>query len=329
MRLATNSTLAARLRETSAGEPIEEGLLAVLDQLAVAGKRISREVARAALTGGLGTSGNKNPTGDSQKKLDVVADEICFDALAESDSVAAMVGEERDEPALLPHSEESPYVVYIDPLDGSTNTDINGSLGTIFGIYRRRASASAGNEFLRRGSDQIAAGYILYGTSTMFVYTAGRGVEGFTLDRDSDEFVLSHPDIRCPRQGKTYSANLSRYSEWELGIRRLSDALNAADPTHHRSYSLRYTGALVADFHRCLLEGGFYFYPADRSYPRGKLRLLYECAPLAFIIEQAGGAASTGNGRVLDIEAYSIHQQSPLVIGSAEDVARYEEQIDK
>ena len=329
MQLATNSTLAARLRETSDGEPIEAGLLAVLDQLAVAGKRISREVARAALTGGLGTSGNENPTGDSQKKLDVVADEICFDALAESGSVAAMVGEERDEPAWLPHSEEGSYVVYIDPLDGSSNTDINGSLGTIFGVYRRPAQSTAGNEFLRRGSDQIAAGYILYGTSTMFVYTTGRGVEGFTLDRDSDELVLSHPDIRCPRQGKTYSANLSRYSEWELGIRRLSDALNAADPTHHRSYSLRYTGALVADFHRCLLEGGFYFYPADRSYSRGKLRLLYECAPLAFIIEQAGGAASTGTGRVLDIEADSIHQQSPLVIGSAEDVARYEEQIDK
>ena len=238
-----------------------------------------------------------------------------------------MVGEERDEPAWMPHSQDAPYVVYIDPLDGSSNTDINGSLGTIFGVYRRRVGADPGVEFLRRGRDQVAAGYILYGTSTMFVYTTGRTVNGFTLDRDSDDFVLSHPDIQCPRHGKTYSANLSRYSEWEQGIRRLSDALNASDPTHHRSYSLRYTGALVADFHRCLLEGGFYFYPADRSYPNGKLRLLYECAPLAFLIEQAGGAAGTGAGRVLDVAACSIHQQSPLVIGSAEEVARYEKQV--
>ncbi len=326
MAVATSSLSTTLRGEASGHHPIEEGLLKLLEQLALAGKLISCEVARVALTGGLGATGDKNPTGDSQKKLDVIADKICFDALAETGSVAAMIGEERDEPARLPHSEDGPYVVYIDPLDGSSNTDINGSLGTVFGIYRRRAGSTADNEFLRRGSEQIAAGYILYGTSTMFVYTAGGGVEGFTLDRDSDEFVLSHPDMLCPRRGNTYSANLGHYSEWERGIRRLSDALNAADPTHHRSYSLRYTGALVADFHRCLLEGGFYFYPADRSYTQGKLRLLYECAPLALIIEQAGGAASTGTGRVLDIEARSIHQQSPLVIGSAEDVARYEEQ---
>ena len=328
MAVATSSLSTRLCGEASGHHPIEEGLLELLEQLALAGELISREVARAALTGGLGTTRDKNPSGDSQKKLDVIADEICLRVLSECRFVAAIVGEEHDEPVLAPDGKNGPYVVYIDPLDGSSNTDINGSLGTIFGIYRRRAGSTADNEFLRRGSEQIAAGYILYGTSTMFVYSAGRGVQGCTLDRDSDEFVLSHPDMRCPRQGNTYSANLGRYSEWERGIRRLSDALNAADPIHHRSYSLRYTGALVADFHRCLLEGGFYFYPADRSYPEGKLRLLYECAPLALIIEDAGGAAGTGAGRVLDIEARSIHQRSPLVIGSAEDVARYEAQID-
>ena len=329
MAIAVHTTLSTRLREASGPDPIEEGLLAVLEQLASAGKRISREVSRAALSGALGAAGSENPTGDSQKKLDVVADEICFQALAETRRVAAMVGEERDEPAWLPYSEDAPYVVYVDPLDGSSNTDINGSVGTIFGVYRRRSGCDPAAEFLRRGRDQVAAGYILYATSTMFVYTSGRGVEGFTLDPDSDEFVLSHPEIQCPRRGHTYSANLAHYSEWEQGIRRLSDALNAADPAHNRAYSLRYTGALVADLHRCLLEGGFYFYPADRRYPEGKLRLLYECAPLAFVIEQAGGAASTGAGRVLDIEARSIHQQSPLVIGSAEDVSRYEEQLNQ
>src|SRR5260370_37800626 len=216
------------------------------------------------------------------------------------------------------------YVLCIDPLDGSSNTDINGAPGTIFGIYEKKSGTEITEQTLRKGSEQIAAGYVMYSTSTVLVYTSGHGVYGFTLDRDLGEFLLSHDNIRCPVRGRYYSANVGRFYEWHSELRAYIEYLTDHDPANKRPYSLRYSGALVADLHRSLVEGGIYFYPADAQHKNGKLRLLYECAPLAFVVDQAGGSASTGVQRILDLKAESIHQQVPFAIGSAADAALYE-----
>ncbi len=299
----------------------------LLVQIGLAAKIIAREVGRAALVGKLGLVGEKNATGDAQKKLDVFANATVVEAFAETGLVAGLLSEELEQVQEIASGTAAKYLMCIDPLDGSSNTDINGVLGTIFGIYRCSHNVKGGlsAQMLRRGSEQVAAGYIMYGTSTLLVYSCGHGVHGFTLDRDLGEFLLSHANIRCPRRGSYYSANLGHYHEWPAGIRQYVDYVLASDPASGRPYSLRYSGALVADLHRSLLEGGLYFYPEDAKYGRGKLRLLYECAPLAFVVEQAGGRASTGTRSVLDIQADTIHQRVPLVIGGLEEVARYEE----
>jgi fructose-1,6-bisphosphatase I len=302
------------------------GLPPLLTALAGAAKVLARQVRRAALSGGLGYSGDVNVTGDSQKKLDVTANETVLDAVASTGLVAAVVSEELKGAKALSDRAEARYVLCTDPLDGSSNTDINGSVGTIFGIYPRSGGGAAdeARDLLRSGSEQIAAGYVMYGPGTILVYTSGDGVFGFTLDEDSGEFVLTHDRIRCPSRGHYYSANLGHLKEWHPGIRKCIEHLTENDPATGRPYSLRYVGALVADLHRSLIEGGFYFYPADHGHTNGKLRLLYECAPLALVAEQAGGRASTGTQRILDVRAGSIHQRVPLVIGSALDVELYE-----
>lgn len=298
----------------------------LLNQMAFAAKILSREISRAALVGKLGLVGEKNPTGDSQKKLDVYTNEVIIQAFADTKLVAAVAAEELEDIKCVPGADDADYVLSIDPLDGSSNTDINGALGTIFGIHPRKKGPSHDiqEDFRRKGSEQVVAGYVMYSTSTVLVYTIGHGVHGFTLDRDLGEFLLSHENIQCPRQGKTYSANLANSPVWHPNIHKFVDYLTERDPATHRPYSLRYTGALVADLHRCLLEGGIYFYPADPAHKDGKLRLMYECAPLGFIVEQAGGRASTGTQPIMDVEADSIHQRMPFVIGSADDVALYE-----
>jgi len=328
VKVATQTTLETHLAAQIQGaSELGSDLAAVLGALALAGEKLSRQIGRAALSGEVGLSGEQNSTGDCQKKLDVLGDEIFLDFLSESGLVAAVAGEELEQAVWLNRDPAAQLIVCTDPVDGSSNTDINGSLGTIFGIYPRKGSGTDDElEFRRRGSEQIAAGYIMYSTSTMFVYAAAHGVHGFTFDQDLGEFVLSHPGLQCPAEGRTYSANLARYSEWDSSIRKLADRINSSDSGTDRPYSLRYTGALVADFHRCLLEGGFYFYPADAKHPNGKLRLLYECAPLAFVMEQAGGRATTGTERVLDVLAADIHQQVPLVIGGADDVSLFDKQ---
>ncbi|MBI3328921.1 MAG: class 1 fructose-bisphosphatase [Nitrospinae bacterium] len=301
-------------------------VLTVLTQVAFAAKIISREMRRAALVGKLGLVGEKNPTGDAQKKLDVFGNETIVGAFAETGLVAAIVSEELDEAKHIVGGRDAKYVLCVDPLDGSSNTDINGPVGTIFGIYRRVTTGphETARDLLRKGSEQVAAGYAMYGPSTILVYTCGDGVTGFTLDLDLGEFLLSHENIRCPPQGHYYSANLGHYHEWHPNIQQFVEYVTGHDPATHRPYSLRYTGALVADVHRSLLEGGLYFYPPDMEHKEGKLRYLYECAPLALVVEQAGGQASTGTQRILDMRAESIHQRVPLVLGSTEDVARYE-----
>jgi fructose-1,6-bisphosphatase I len=292
--------------------------------MAYASKIIGREVGRAALVGKLGLMGERNATGDSQKKLDVFGSETVLDAFSSNGLVYAMVSEEIDELMTLTGGESSDYVVCCDPVDGSSNTDINGSLGTIFGFWRRLPHESLAENVLRRGSDQILAGYVMYSTSTLLVYATKHGVNGFTLDRELGEFLLSHENIRCPARGRYYSANLGHSHEWPVGVRNYLQWVTAEDKETNRPYSLRYTGALVADLHRSLVEGGLYFYPPDPSHTDGKLRLLYECAPLGYVVERAGGRASTGAENILDIKAKTIHQRCPLVIGSAEDVEEYE-----
>jgi fructose-1,6-bisphosphatase I len=302
----------------------------ILAQIAFSAKILSREIGRAALIGRLGLVGERNPTGDVQKKLDVFCNDTVIDAFADTGLVAAIASEEEEDVRFLSCPTDARFILCMDPLDGSSNTDINGAVGTIFGIYEREgiADEDVEREFLRKGKEQIAAGYIMYGPSTILVYTFGHGVHGFTLDRDIGNFILSHENIRCPERGRTYSANMARYQEWDQNIRKLIAYLSERDPSTNRPYSLRYTGALVADFHRCLMEGGFYFYLADEGYPEGKLRLLYECAPLAFIMEHAGGRSSTGKERILNIQVESIHQRVPLIIGSAEDVKLFERFFD-
>ena len=295
------------------------GVVDLLDRFAEAGRRIAREVRRAALSGKTGYAGGTNITGDRQKKLDVVGNDIVLEALEASRLVAAIVSEE-DEKPVVTQSPDAPFVVCTDPIDGSSNTDVDGPLGTIFSIAPRPASAG-----LPQGKDLVAAGYVLYGPSTLMAVAAqGVAARAFTLDEDRGTWVESHPRLACPERGRTFSANLGRQREWHPHLRAYLDWLTASDKAGGRPYSLRYIGALVADLHRCLIEGGIYFYPGDPKNPDGKLRLLYECAPLAFLTESAGGRASDGARRVLEVEATTAHQRCPLVIGSAGDVALYE-----
>ncbi|MEO0375650.1 Fructose-1,6-bisphosphatase class 1 [Acaryochloris thomasi RCC1774] len=305
-------------------QPIEISIL--LTQMGFAAKVLSREISRAALVGRLGLVGEKNATGDAQKKLDVFSNQVVVEAFSDIGLVAAIASEELDQVQLIECGQDAQYILCTDPLDGSSNIDTGSAVGTIFGIYRRSSTGYCSTEAdaLQPGTELVAAGYVLYGTSTMLVYTTGDQVDGFTLDPTLGEFLLSHENIRCPDQGKTYSANLSYYQEWHPHLQKLVDYLGDHKSTSHAAHTLRYSGALVADVHRCLLEGGLYFYPSTEEQPLGKLRLLYECAPLAFVVEQAGGLATSGTERIMDIEVTSIHQRSPLAIGSAAAVKLYE-----
>jgi fructose-1,6-bisphosphatase I len=289
-------------------------------------KILTREIRRAALVGRLGLVGEQNPSGDAQKKLDVYSNQVVVDRFADSGLVAAIVSEELDELRTTSCSDEAEYLLCVDPLDGSSNTDINGAVGTIFSFYRRGMSGTCVDceGELRETAELVAAGYVLYGPSTVLVYSMGGAVDAFTLDDDVGEFLLSREKVRCPDRGSYYSANLGRYHGWDPNVRAYVDYVIEPDPASGRPYSLRYSGALAADLHRSLLEGGIYLYPADADHPDGKLRLLYECAPLAFVVEAAGGRASTGRGRVLDLRIKSLHQRAPLAIGSRDEVALFE-----
>ena len=297
----------------------------LLDQVAFAGKTLARELGRAALVGRLGLVGERNATGDAQKKLDVFANQVMIDAFSDVGLIASIVSEELDEIREIECTKAAAYILCTDPLDGSSNIDTNAPVGTIFGFYRRSATGPChALQELQSGLEMAAAGYILFGPSTILVYTRGQGVHGFTLDVGVGEFLLSNESIRCPDRGALVAADLGRYPEWEAPVRKFADALLRGGAKGARRASVRHTGAFVADLHRILLEGGLYFYPPNAEHPLGKLRLLYECAPLALVAEQAGGRASTGRKRILDLRPESPHQQVPLVIGSRENVDEYE-----
>jgi len=311
-----------RLHPEATGE-----LSNLLYDLCLAAKIISRQVRRAGLTDILGESGTINVQGEVQQKLDLFANETVRHSVEHTGRVCVVASEEDEQPIPIQVREDrrgGKYVLLYDPLDGSTNIGVNVSIGTIFSIHRRSATKKGPGSLadcLQKGRAQIAAGYILYGSSTMLVYTTGQGVHGFTLDPTIGEFLLSHPDIRSPDVGTYYSVNESHWNKWAPGIQRVVSAFKNGDVGLVEAKNARYIGSLVADIHRNLMSGGVFLYPADTISPHGKLRLLYEAAPLAFVVEQAGGAAIDGARDILDIKPAELHQRTPLIIGSKRDVA--------
>ncbi len=288
--------------------------------LVLSAKIIARSVTKAGLVDVLGGTGDVNVQGEAVQKLDEIANEVMIYRMINSGAVCALGSEEEDDIIIVPKDKpRGNYVIFFDPLDGSSNIDANVSIGTIFSIYRvEDADAVEDLDLLRKGSEQVAAGYFLYGPSTMMVYSFGHGVHGYTLDPSVGEFLLSHPDILIPQQGKYYSANLGNYSKWD------EQDQNAMDSFNQDGYSLRYVGSLVADFHRTLLYGGLFSYPADKKNVEGKLRLVYEAGPLAFLMEQAGGQALDGNGlRIVDKTPNKVHARTPFIFGSRLDVDKY------
>ncbi len=295
----------------------------LLRDIAIASKIVNREINRAGLANISGSYGSQNNHGEEQQKLDIVANVRFIRALKLGGEVCAIASEE-DEELIDTGNHNGKYVVAIDPLDGSSNIDVNVAVGTIFSIYRRKSpvgSAPTQEDILQRGTEQVAAGYILYGSSTMLVLTSGAGVDGFTYEPSLGEYYLSHPGMRMPQNGKIYSVNESSFAGFPPGVQ---DYIKGC---HELNYSARYIGSFVADFHRNLLKGGIFMYPESAKAPLGKLRLMYECFPLAFIVEQAGGKASNGGMRIMEIQPEKLHQRTPLYIGSSDMVDALEKHL--
>lgn len=328
-------TVTEHLLRTQQATPAATGAFTrMLNELIVAAKIISREVTKAGLVEILGFTGGVNIQGEQVRKLDDYANDMIIKRVQACGEVCAMASEEVADLIEMPRGvRKGNYVLIFDPLDGSSNIDVNVSIGTIFSIFRRVTPGEDDGtleDVLQPGYKQVAAGYFVYGSSTMMVYTAGNGVHGFTLDPSVGEFLLSHENIQIPDRGNIFSVNEGNYRYWDEGVRRYIDLLKDPDAGHPKAYTSRYIGSLVADFHRNLLYGGIFLYPADHKDPRkptGKLRLMCEANPLAMIVEQAGGAASTGTQRILDIVPQEIHQRVPLIIGSKVDVQMAEEFI--
>lgn len=293
----------------------------LLSDIGLAAKVINREVNKAGLVDILGVTDSTNIHGETVKKLDEFANTQLLNALKVSGKCCGIASEEEDDFVVVDNelSKDAKYVVLFDPLDGSSNIDVNVSIGTIFSIYRRVSESGQCqlSDLLQKGAKQVAAGYIIYGSSTMLVYSTGHGVNGFTLDPSIGEFCLSHPDIRIPELATTYSINQGYFQKFEEGLKEYINYCQGNDNHAGKPYSLRYIGSFVADFHRNLINGGIFIYPATNGNPKGKLRLLYECNPLAYIVEQAGGRATTGHDRILDMEPTELHQRAPIYIGSA------------
>jgi fructose-1,6-bisphosphatase I len=296
-------------------------LSGLLRDIGLAAKRINVEVNKAGLADILGDAGSVNVQGEDVKKLDVFANNQFMGALRHGISCAGIGSEELDELMAFDDdvSRASKYVCLFDPLDGSANIDVNVSIGTIFSVYRRVSqigSIATEEDFLQRGINQVAAGYIVYGSSTMLVYATRRGVNGFTLDPSIGEFCLSHPGIKCPEYGYIYSVNYGYRTKYDTKVQQYIGHCEQKDESNGGPYTQRYIGSLVADVHRNLIKGGIFMYPATTDKPRGKLRLMYECNPFAFIMEVAGGMATDGRRRILDIQPAEVHERSPLFIGS-------------
>ncbi|MGE5443278.1 MAG: class 1 fructose-bisphosphatase [Ignavibacteriales bacterium] len=310
--------------------PYAKGELSrLLRDIGLAAKIVNREVNKAGLVDILGTTGTTNVQGEEVKKLDVFANRRFIAALKLGGECCGIASEENETIIAIEDeiSKNAKYVVALDPLDGSSNIDVNISVGTIFSIYRRVSSGGSCvlEDFLQKGSEQVAAGYVIYGSSTMLVYTTGRGVNGFTLDPSIGEFCLSHRNMQIPKTGKIYSINQGNFVSFPEGVKQYVRYCKQEDKATKRPYSLRYTGSMVADIHRGLITGGIFIYPPTKDSPNGKLRLLYECNPMSFIVEQAGGRATDGFERILDIQPKELHQRTSILIGSEDMVRKAEE----
>jgi fructose-1,6-bisphosphatase I len=325
-------TLGQFILEKQADFPYAKGELSrLLRDIGIAAKIVNREVNKAGLADILGEAGTTNIQGEGQKKLDVYANEQFISALKHGGECCIVASEENDEfiPIESEVSKDAKYIVAMDPLDGSSNIDVNVAVGTIFSIYHRKSTYGKAtmDDVLQRGTEQVAAGYVIYGSSTMLVYTTGKGVNGFTLDPSIGEFCLSHPDMKIPKNGLIYSINEGYYSHFPDGVKKYIKYCQVEDEKTNRPYTSRYIGSMVADVHRNLIKGGIFIYPVTASAPSGKLRLVYECNPMAFIIEQAGGKATNGYERILELEVNELHQRSAIFIGSENMVHKAEEMM--
>ena len=329
-----NQTLGEFIIENQAAFKYASGELSkLINAIRLAAKVVNHEVNKAGLVDILGIAGNINVQGENQQKLDVLAHEKFIQTLKNREIVCGIASEEQEDFISINSQDknhQNKYVVLIDPLDGSSNIDVNVSVGTIFSIYRRVTPAgmpAMPDDFLQAGKNQIAAGYIIYGTSTMLVYTTGHGVNGFTLNPAIGTFYLSHPDMRFPETGRIYSVNEGNYTHFPKGVKDYIKYCQMEEDD--RPYTSRYIGSLVSDFHRNMIKGGIYMYPRNAKAPNGKLRLLYECNPMAFIAEQAGGKASDGFTRILDLQPATLHQRVPFFCGSKTMVEKVEEFMQK
>lgn len=325
-------TLTEFIIERQSEYPHAKGALTrLLNDIATAAKIVNREVNSAGLVDIFGYVGKENVQGEAQKKLDVYANEQFIAALQAGAECCAIASEENEKVISFKNefSELGKYVIAIDPLDGSSNIEANVSIGTIFSIYRRKSEIGGGtlDDLLQPGVNLVAAGYVIYGSSTMLVFTTGKGVNGFTLDPTVGIFCLSHPDMKYPEVSNIYSINEGNYIYFPEGVKKYIKFCQEDDPETLRPYTSRYIGSLVADFHRNLIKGGIFIYPGTKQHPTGKLRLLYECNPVAFIAEQAGGKATDGVNRIMSIQPESLHQRAPLFVGPKKMVEKAEEFI--
>ncbi len=332
--MAKVTTLGQFIIEKQADFPYAKGEFSrLLRDIGIAAKIVNREVNKAGLVDILGENGTTNIQGEGQKKLDVYADEQFISALRSGGECCVVASEEQDECVYMDSeiSKNAKYIVAIDPLDGSSNVDVNVSVGTVFSIYRRKSREGrvGMDDVLQPGTEQVAAGYVIYGSSTMLVYTTGKGVNGFTLDPSIGEFCLSHPNMKIPETGLIYSINEGNYIRFPQGVKDFIKYCQVEDKATNRPYTSRYIGSMVADIHRNLIKGGIFLYPTTSSHPEGKLRLIYECNPMAFIIEQAGGKASDGKNRMLELKPASLHQRSAAFMGSTRMVELVESFIQK
>tara|TARA_B100000674_G_scaffold291331_1_gene241484 strand:+ start:26 stop:1024 length:999 start_codon:yes stop_codon:yes gene_type:complete len=327
--MAKIKTLTEFITDQQALNPSAKGDLSrLLNDIAIASKIVHREINKAGLVDILGEVGQENVQGESVKKLDLYANDQFIAAFKSGGECAAVASEEDEDIIILDglNSQNGKYLVSIDPLDGSSNIDVNISVGTIFSVLQRKDTNKTvtKEEFFVAGKEQVAAGYVIYGSSTMLVYTTGNGVNGFTLDPSIGEFCLSHPNIQTPVTGEIYSVNEANLNTMSKGVKKYVSFCQQLDDNKNRTHTARFMGSLVADFHRNLLKGGIYIYPKTTAAPLGRLRLLYECAPLAWIAEEAGGKATDGTQRILDIVPTDLHQRTPYFIGSTQMVEKAE-----
>lgn len=327
-------TLGEFIIQRQADFPFAKGELSrLLSAIRLAAKVLNSQINKAGLVDDiLGGLGKENVQGEDQKKLDFYAHEIFINALKARNEVCGIASEEEEQTIIFENDAglNGKYVVLIDPIDGSSNIDVNVSIGTIFAIYRRVSpigTSAKMDDFLQKGTEQVAAGYVIFGSSTMLVFTSGNGVNGFTYDPAVGVFYLSHPNIKIPKSGQIYSVNEGNFEYFTPKIQSYIQYCKSIDSETNRPYSSRYIGSMIADFHRNLLKGGIYMYPATRTNSHGKLRLLYECNPMAFLVEQAGGKASDGSRRTMDIAPTELHQRVPFFAGSLEMVSQLERML--